>query len=471
MSFNSIPFLVFFGCFFLLWPLLKQKSQIRYLYLVVASFVFYGWWDWRFLFLIVCSGFLDFFAALFIKRFTGQARLFLMLSLFGNIISLSVFKYSIFFAGLIERFGSYIGFEFEISSNLPEFTLALPIGISFYTFQSMSYTIDVYRRRLVPTKNPLHFFAYLAMFPQLVAGPIVRANDFLNQLKRSRKVTGIEFWNGTKLIVIGFFQKTVLADNLGILVNEAFAGVNNGKGVYWWIVMLCFSFQIFFDFNGYSQIARGIAKLMGYHFKMNFNNPYNAISLKDFWNRWHISLSTWFRDYVYFGLGGAKKGKLRAHLNMWITMGLSGLWHGASVNFVLWGLYHALMLSVERIFKGNFLTLQIDFIRYARWFITFLQVLIGWVIFRSETFDQTLFILKNMFVLDYSIVFFGQYLDVGYVLTVSMVYILCMTVFQGKGIVKKRKKRVYLEGLLYGILLSAIIFFRGPEQEFIYFQF
>ncbi|MGF1557467.1 MAG: MBOAT family O-acyltransferase, partial [Flavobacteriaceae bacterium] len=163
----------------------------------------------------------------------------------------------------------------------------------------MSYTIDVYRGKLRPTPNILHFFSFLVMFPQLVAGPIVRAKDFLYQLNRNRSVSGIEFWNGIKLIILGYFQKTVLADNLGVFVDNAFAGVDNGFGLYWWIVMLCFSFQIYFDFSGYTQIARGLAKLMGYHFKMNFNHPYLAVSLKDFWSRWHISLSTWFRDYVY----------------------------------------------------------------------------------------------------------------------------------------------------------------------------
>lgn len=472
MSFNSIPFLIFLGLFFLLWPVLKKKPQIRYLYLIVASFIFYGWWDWRFLFLIVFSGLLDFFAALLIERFSNRARFFLILSLVGNLLSLSVFKYSKFFAEIIENLTSRLGYQLEVSSNIPEFALVLPIGISFYTFQSMSYTIDVYRKRLAPTKNPLHFFAYLAMFPQLVAGPIVRANDFLSQLKRSRKVTGLEFWNGIKLILIGFFQKTVLADNLAILVNEAFSGVNNGSGIYWWVVVICFAFQIFFDFNGYSQIARGIAKLMGYHFKMNFNNPYSAISLKDFWSRWHISLSTWFRDYVYFPLGGSKKGKVRAHLNMWITMGLSGLWHGASLNFVVWGLYHAFMLSIERIFKAKLFVTEKRIFRPVNWFITFVQVLIGWVIFRSESFNQTISILENMFVANYSLTFLRQsYLDVNYVLIFSVAYIAYVVLFQKNRILKKRKNLVYVEGILYGAILSAIIFFRGPEQEFIYFQF
>ncbi len=469
MSFNSIPFLIFLGLFFILWPILKKKTQIRYLYLIVASFIFYGWWDWRFLFLILFSGLLDFYAALFIRRYSNYAKPLLILSLLGNILSLSIFKYSQFFAGQLENFASLLGFHVDLISNLPEFTLILPVGISFYTFQSMSYTIDVYRHRLAPTGNPLHFFAYLAMFPQLVAGPIVRASDFLSQLKLSRKVTGIEFWNGIKLLLIGFFQKTVLADNLAILVNEGFSGIANGKGIYWWVVSLCFAFQIFFDFNGYSQIARGIAKLMGFHFKMNFNNPYSAVSLKDFWSRWHISLSTWFRDYVYFPLGGSRRGKMRSHLNMWITMGLSGLWHGASLNFVVWGLYHALILSIERILKVNVLAKGATVFKFARWLITFVMVLIGWLIFRSESIAQALSIFKEMWIQEYSLDFMKQYLDVAYVLIFSILYMVYVVFFQKR--LEKRKQMVYIDGLVYGAILAAIIFFRGPEQEFIYFQF
>jgi D-alanyl-lipoteichoic acid acyltransferase DltB (MBOAT superfamily) len=193
----------------------------------------------------------------------------------------------------------------------------------------MSYTIDIYKGKLMPVKNVFHFFAYLSMFPQLVAGPIIRAKDLLKQLSVYRPVSDLMFWNGLKLIVIGFFQKTVLADNIATLVNYSFNNVEKYNGfLFWWIVVIAFAFQIYFDFSGYSLIARGLAKWMGLHFKINFNHPYLANSLKDFWQRWHISLSTWFRDYVYIPLGGNKKGKLLSHLFMWITMVLSGIWHG-----------------------------------------------------------------------------------------------------------------------------------------------
>ena len=311
MSFNSITFLVFISLFFLFWPLVKRKQNTRFLFIIFSSFVFYGWWDWRFLFLILFSGLVDYFAAIFIAKQPKRARFYLILSLCVNLASLSVFKYSTFIASQIETFLQFADVTIDLQNELPPFTLILPVGISFYTFQSMSYTIDVYNGKLKPTNNILHFFSYLVMFPQLVAGPIVRAKDFLSQLTINRKISGLEFWNGIKLILLGYFQKTVLADNLGVFVDTAFAGVDNLSGIYWWIVMSCFAFQIYFDFSGYSQIARGLAKLMGYHFRMNFNHPYLATSLKDFWSRWHISLSTWFRDYVYIPLGGGKIWKVQ----------------------------------------------------------------------------------------------------------------------------------------------------------------
>ena len=241
----------------------------------------------------------DYFSAIIIEKQPKRAKFYLILSLCVNLASLSVFKYSTFIASQIETLFQFADVIIDLKKELPPFTLILPVGISFYTFQSMSYTIDVYNGKLKPTPNILHFFSYLVMFPQLVAGPIVRAKDFLQQLAQKREVSTLTFWNGIKLILLGYFQKTVLADNLGVFVNEAFSGVDNGNGLYWWVVMSCFAFQIYFDFSGYSQIARGLAKLMGYHFKMNFNHPYLSISMKDFWSRWHISLSTWFRDYIY----------------------------------------------------------------------------------------------------------------------------------------------------------------------------
>ena len=214
----------------------------------------------------------------------------------------------------------------------------------------MSYTIDVYRGRMKPVTNLFHFFAFLSMFPQLVAGPIVRARDLIPQLEKNRDTTEAERWDGLKLIVGGYFKKVVIADNLAPFVNTAFAAVPSpDSSLYWWLVIAAFAFQIFFDFAGYSDIARGLAKWMGYDFLVNFDHPYTSTSLREFWARWHISLSTWFRDYVYIPLGGSKKGESWGHVSMWMTMVISGLWHGAAFHFLVWGAVHALFLSIERI--------------------------------------------------------------------------------------------------------------------------
>ena len=469
MPFNSIPFLIFILLYFLIWPWAKRKQNLRYIFIIASSFVFYGWWDWRFLFLIMFSGIVDFYAALLIQKHRSRAKLYFLLSILVNLTSLGIFKYSGFFAEQTEKFLALFSLTVHLKEHLPAFTLILPVGISFYTFQSMSYTIDVYRGRLHPTKSIAHFFSYLVMFPQLVAGPIIRAKDFLNQLRENRKVSKLEFWNGIKLIVIGYFQKTVLADNLGVLVNTAFEGVDTGIGLYWWVVMICFSFQIYFDFNGYSQIARGLAKLMGYHFKMNFNHPYLAISLRDFWKRWHISLSTWFRDYVYIPLGGSKNGKLQSHINIWITMFLSGLWHGAAINFVLWGLFHGIALSLERVLKR---TLQgFTRIKPLGWILTMLQVLVGWVLFRSTSLKQISDITTSMFTFDLSFEFLWKNENVLVFLLIALAYEFAYYFSRSQKRVRRLKGNLYMEALGFAILIILIVFFRGPETEFIYLQF
>ena len=306
MLFNSLIFAVFVPVFFVVYNLAKKNRQLKWIVITIFSFIFYGWWDWRFLFLILFSGLLDFISAIYIYK---AKKFFLWLSLIGNLGCLSIFKYSTFFANNIDWLMWSIGIESSLSANINTFSIVLPVGISFYTFQSMSYTIDVYREKMKPVKNIFLFFSYLSMFPQLVAGPIVRARDLFPQLLKNRKVSTIENWNGLKLIVFGFFKKTVIADNLAPFVNEAFR-LNNDidSTIYWVFVISCFAFQIYFDFSGYSDIARGLAKWMGLHFRLNFNHPYLSFSLKEFWQKWHISLSTWFRDYVYIPLGGSKKG-------------------------------------------------------------------------------------------------------------------------------------------------------------------
>ncbi len=476
MLFNSFIFLVFGAIFFSLLYFIRrlQQPNLRWGYLVAASFFFYGWWDWRFLFLILASGFIDYFGARGIYRYPGRRKLFLVLSVLGNVGSLAVFKYSAFIAGNLDRLLALAGMESHLAENVPGFMLLLPVGISFYTFQSMSYTIDVYRGVLKPTRNVLHFFAYLSLFPQLVAGPIVRARDLMPQLKHLRPTNEPERWNGLKLIIIGYFKKVVLADNIAPMVNSGFANIHQTDNApFWWMVMIGFAFQIYFDFSGYSDIARGLAKWMGLHFRINFNHPYHSRSLREFWNRWHISLSTWFRDYLYIPLGGSRKGRLNAHIFMWITMVVSGLWHGAAWTFVIWGALHAFYISLERLTRWPRKLSRLPGGVFLSILITNVLVLAGWVFFRAESYGDAVKILADMFswkgggdfILNPEIR--NGMIWLGVSLAIELV-----TYFRFKPhlLLPVRYRRA--ADLLYLlIMLLACIYLRGEGNVFIYFQF
>ncbi|MBN4062340.1 MAG: membrane-bound O-acyltransferase family protein [Flavobacteriales bacterium] len=472
MLFNSIPFLLFAILFFAFWPFLKRKNNSRWLFLTSMSFIFYGWWDWRFLFLIIGSGLLDYVCGWYMTKAPQLKKLLLLLSLLGNIGSLSVFKYSVFYADMIESFLLLFNVTLSLKDNIPAFALILPVGISFYTFQSMSYTIDVYKGKIQPVKNIFHLFSYLAMFPQLVAGPIVRARDFLTQLSKIPDSTTIQKWHAIKLIVFGLFQKMVVADNIGFMVDSAFQNKSVFDGSFFWFcVVLGFAFQIYCDFSGYSLIARGIAKYMGYHFKMNFNHPYHATSIRDFWSRWHISLSTWFKDYVYIALGGSRKGFLWGIIFMFITMCVSGLWHGANYTFIIWGALHALFLALERVTRWP---QKVEKIRYGKIIgmtLVFLQVLVAWTYFRADDIEQAHLIIKKILSFNMSFDFFNFYFN-------SIVFLLLgitieFSIYQRKKHLKLQ--RLYtknnIDVLMTSIALVMCLFLRGPEAAFIYFQF
>jgi D-alanyl-lipoteichoic acid acyltransferase DltB (MBOAT superfamily) len=472
MLFNSLPFLIFAIVFFAFWPFLNKKKNARYSGIVLFSFLFYGWWDWRFLFLILFSGIIDYLAGLLIYSNQKRKKLYLAISLVANVGSLAIFKYAGLLAESLDSILSLASINIGLQNNLPEFTLILPVGISFYTFQSMSYTIDIYRNQLKPTKNIFHFFAFLAMFPQLVAGPIIRAKNLLKQLEEYKETTSLQTWNGLKLITYGYFQKTVIADNVAMLVNPAFKGVGgNDSMIYWWIVMICFSLQIYFDFSGYSSIARGLAKLMGYHFKMNFNHPYISTSLKEFWQRWHISLSTWFRDYVYFALGGSKKSKLRSHVNMWITMTISGLWHGAAFTFIFWGLIHSLFLSIERASNWTRKISTFPGGKTICWVIVMVQVIIAWTFFRAETMQQAFGIINRLFSTTTTLIVTSQFFNALTFLLIGLLFEIMYFLQLKNKHFRKAFKNIWAEAITIALLVTMSIFFRGPEQEFIYFQF
>ena len=471
MLFNSIEFLVFLGAFLAIWPLFRSRDNRRWLCLVAASFFFYGWWDWRFLFLLTASGLIDYGVGLGMKRFPRHRKPLLIASIAGNLGTLATFKYLDFVIENANSAFALFGADLQISPA----RLVLPIGISFYTFQSMSYTIDVYRGTLKPTRNILHFFAYLAMFPQLVAGPIVRACDLLPQLARAVRPTEQQRWDGLRLIVYGFFKKVVIADSLAPVVGAAFSATTVvDSAAYWWTIMIMFAVQIYGDFSGYSDIARGLAKWMGYDFPLNFNTPYIASSFRDFWARWHISLSTWFRDYVYLPLGGSRRGRLAGHVNMWSTMLLSGLWHGASWTFVGWGAVHASLLSIERITDWPKRILRLPGGRHLATLLVFCTVTIALAVFRAQSLSQAWAVISTMFCITHANPdALRELIHWRSLLPVAAIGLHHAYLHFGidRLTLPDWNLRPILQPAVLAMLIWACIFLRGTGNAFIYFQF
>lgn len=421
------------------------------------------------MFLLLGTGSIDYFCGLQIYRSEHRKKFWLTVSMVSNIASLCFFKYSVWLVHEFNDWMNDVGFTSCFADTIPEYSLILPIGISFYTFNSMSYAIDLYRGKAAPAKNILHFMAFISFFPHLVAGPIIRAKEVLVQLEKTHHLNWVQIMNAMKTILWGFFLKMVLADNIAIMVNEQFEDIHNTTdSLTWWYCMLGFAFQIYFDFNGYSSIARGLAKLCGIHFRLNFNHPYLSGSFSEFWRRWHISLSSFFKDYVYISLGGNRRGRWRSEWNRWITMLLSGLWHGANFTFIIWGALHAFYLSIENFYR-RFFASRIPALTFKKYpLVVFIGVLIAWVFFRANNFDDALFVVRNMFAFNHKVkwvelisnsatiwIFIGVLVEL-YPLYRKFVYPL---------------KHWALQGLFWAMIVCLLVFFRGEEQGFIYFQF
>ncbi len=476
MQFTSIDFILFFTLFIAGWPLTRRSVRVRWAYLTVASFVFYGWWDWRFLFLIGASGLVDFAAGLLMQRDPKRRTLWLVGSVAANVGSLAIFKYLDFVIANFNGLGALLGADWA----LPAGELILPVGISFYTFQSMSYTIDVYRGRLKPTRSVLHFFAYLAMFPQLVAGPIVRASDLLPQLERIHPTTEAERFEGLRLVVYGFFKKMVVADTLAPVVTAAFSTRTPAADTaYWWLIMAMFAYQIYCDFSGYSDIARGLGRWLGFDYPLNFDHPYISAGFREFWTRWHISLSTWFRDYVYIPLGGSRSRAWVSHRNMWITMLVSGLWHGASWTFVLWGAIHAALLSFERLTAWPKKLLALPGGRLPAVALTFAGTLVAWVFFRADSFVQAVTVVGRMFSLTGSEFEAFRTIIRDHRLAVYLVVVMMLRqlwfLLPLNRVAEWHPERFAVvrigQAVALGALVAVCVFMRGPGSAFIYFQF
>jgi len=396
MVFNSLHFFIFFAVVYPLYMMMGHRFQ-NWL-LLAASYFFYGYWDWRFLGLIFLSTVVDFSCALGIARSSSPRRRnwLLWTSVVLNLGVLGLFKYLEFFlTSLHAAFPGLI--SLDVSRGLD---IVLPVGISFYTFQTMSYTIDVYRGKIEPVCSFLDFAVFVSFFPQLVAGPIERASRLLPQIQAPRRVTLGRIATGSFLFYLGFYQKVGVADAVAPFVNPVFQGGAPPNSIMTPFAVLCFAIQIFCDFAGYSNMARGLACVMGFDLMVNFRVPYLATNPSEFWRRWHISLSEWLRDYLYIPLGGNRGGRWRTDRNLMITMLLGGLWHGASWTFVFWGFYHGALLVLHRwvslVWPNGWAVSSIWGRRFSTVFRTvgfFTLVCVGWVFFRAETMEQALKIL------------------------------------------------------------------------------
>ena len=403
MLFNSFDFLLFLPIVFLLYWFVFKSRKIQNLFLVAASYVFYGWWDWRFLFLIAITSICSYASGILLERYEGRRKWQGMVSFANitlNLLILGVFKYYNFFMESFEGLFRSIGYQIDWVT----LDVILPVGISFYTFQALSYTIDVYKKKLPATHDIVEFFAYICFFPQLVAGPIERATNLLPQFQHSRTFNYDRAVDGGKQILWGFVKKILIADRCAIIVDFYWNQYQDLPGLTLFILGVLFTFQIYCDFSGYSDIAIGCAKLFGIQLTKNFDNPYFSRSIPEFWRRWHISLMTWFRDYIYIPLGGSRCSKWKVIRNVFIVWGVSGLWHGADWTFVCWGLFHATLLSFYIILGINSKYKHIvafghylPNIREAmQMIVTFFLVVIGWIIFRSDSMSQASGFLQSI---------------------------------------------------------------------------
>lgn len=370
MVFSSLVFMfVYLPITLLAYYLVPRQG--RNIFLFIVNLIFYGWGEPKLVLLMVFNIFFNYIGGWLVDKYRADAKkkkLFLILTCVLDIGILAVFKYT----GMITETLNMLPFL-----NIPELQISLPIGISFYTFQTMSYVIDVYRDDAPVSKNFINFGTYVALFPQLIAGPIVRYRDVAEQLVNRRETLEM-FTRGVKLFMVGLAKKVIIANTMGTLTTNIFATTDENGVVGTWVGMIAYTFQIYFDFSGYSDMACGLGNMMGFEFLKNFNYPYIAKSITDFWRRWHISLSTWFKEYVYIPLGGNRKGVKRQILNLLIVWGLTGLWHGAAYNFVLWGLYYGLLLILEKFVLKKFLDRLPSFIQHI---YTLFIIIIGWGLF------------------------------------------------------------------------------------------
>ena len=479
MLFNSVEFIVFFTCVFFLYYSISHSW--RWLLLLIASYVFYMSWNAAYLLLIVGSTLIDYFTGWKMGQEPVKAkrRKYLYLSLASNLGILFFFKYFNFFSESVHALASAFSMDYAV----PLFQVLLPVGISFYTFQTLSYSIDIFHGKISPEKHLGRFALFVAFFPQLVAGPIERSGNLLPQLRQKQLFDYPRIISGMRLAAWGLFKKVVIADRLAIFVDQVYNAPGEYAGFAVLVATIFFAFQIYCDFSGYSDIAIGVARMLGIDLMKNFDRPYFSQSLGEFWRRWHISLSTWFRDYVYIPLGGNRVVKWRWYYNLFLTFLVSGLWHGANWTFVIWGAIHGLILIAEqmnreRIKQGGW---QADFPLLTRRLLnigfTFAIVCLAWVFFRANTVSDAWVLLVNMAHLSWDQWSLNMINDNSYDFVLSFFFIAILVglhVFQENRHMGPwvASRPVYVRWAIYLVLVSLILNFgEFNQQEFIYFQF
>lgn len=485
MYFNSITFLIFFIFVFSIYWTISRKY--RPTLLVLFSCIFYGFWRWEFLFLIFFSAILDFLIAKKIENSKEDfnRKLYVTISITINLLLLGFFKYTYFIIDSISVFTNYSSGDFQLNF----INIILPFGISFYTFETISYTIDVYRRLIPAEKNFVKYSLFVTFFPKLVAGPIQRTSEFLNQVNSQKSFDKNLFFLGFKRFIEGLFLKVVIADNIAPLVDSGFSmPLYSFSAIDVTTLSILFGFQIYFDFAGYSSIAIGCAYMLGFKIPENFNYPYISTSFKEFWKRWHISLSSWIRDYLYLPLLGVKVlsttatggigGKIDISykrsktISLYTTWAIMGLWHGANWTFVIWGLIHSTLIYLERIISSNF---NFKVHKIIKWSFVFFFSMISWIPFRAQNVSDTMILYSKYFSLNnYTFVILKKN---DLLIALSFVLIFIITYFlknyiDNFDINNKYKKSIYVLNILkYSIILIFVYTFLRPVEQFIYFQF
>ena len=459
MLFHTWHFFLFFLVVYLVYlPLRKTRFYLHWL--LAASYFFYGWWSPFYLLLIAYSTAINYYAVTLMAK--GRRKKFwLVFSIVNSLGVLGFFKYSVFVTGSLNDLVRLLGISFALPAPT---SILLPVGISFYTFQSLSYTIDFYRGNIEKEPSFIRFATFVSLFPQLVAGPIERAKSLLPQLTGPPKISKENIADGVSLFLVGLFKKIALADYLALYVDRVYAAPDLFDGFSLILATFAFGWQIYFDFSGYTDMARGIARMMGFNLMLNFDHPYLATSLGDFWRRWHLSLSTWFKDYVYIPLGGNRRGKFNTYRNMFMTMVISGLWHGAAWRFVVWGALHAVGRCLTRGLEGTtFYRVKVP--KPVKQLAVFAFVTFAWIFFRADTLSDAMLIVRKIFTAGFA--------DPKFPL---LALFFCLGIWLYQFVCESRLRKI-LEwaplriGTVLFLLFYLLVFSSPSAEPFVYFQF